>query len=283
MSASILPSDPPLTRMHGRAELGFVHVDGADRLAHLYQRAPLRVLFPDPPADEPPQAALVTTSGGLAGGDVLELSVHAGPLAHALVVGSAAEKIYRSTGADTVMEVRLTVDDGARLEYLPQETILFDGARLRRTTHIDAAADARVLAGEMLVFGRTAKGERLHTGLLREAWEIRRAGRLIWADVLHMDDDLRAVLDARAGFDGAVAAASLVLLTDDATDLRDRIRADHADYAGRFGAGIVNGVLVARWLDRDAQSLRAAFGQTWKTLRHHALALPARLPRLWDI
>lgn len=65
--------------MHGRAELGFVHVDGADRLAHLYQRAPLRVLFPDPPADEPPQAALVTTSGGLAGGDVLELSVHAAP------------------------------------------------------------------------------------------------------------------------------------------------------------------------------------------------------------
>lgn len=74
-----------------------------------------------------------------------------------------------------------------------------------------------------------------------------------------------------------------MLLTDDATDLRDRIRTDHAEYAGRFGAGIINGVLVARWLDRDAQSLRAAFGQTWKTLRHQALGLPAQLPRLWDI
>lgn len=273
----------PLTRMNGRAELGFVHVDGADRLARLYQRAPLRVLFPDPPQDEPPHAALVTTSGGLAGGDILELSVHAGPAARAVVVGSAAEKIYRSTGPDTCMEVSLTVDAGAALEYLPQETIVFDGARLRRTTRIAAAADARILAGEILVFGRTARGERLTHGLIREAWEIRQDGRLIWADALHLQDDLRAVLDAAAGFDGAVAVASMVVLAADPTALRNQARALHADYRGRFGAGLINGVLVARWLDGDAQRLRAAFGETWKCVRHAALGLPARLPRLWDI
>ncbi len=269
--------------MHGKAELGFVHVDGADRLGRLYQRAPLRVLFPTPPKDEVPQAALVTTSGGLAGGDILEVAIHAGPAAQALVVGSAAEKVYRSTGPDTLVAVDLTADSGARLEYLPQETILFDGSRLRRTTNIQAAADACVLAGEMLVFGRHARGEVLTHGLLREAWEVRVDERLVWADCLHMQDDLRAVLDAPAGFGGAVAAASLVLLGDDLQSHRDHLRDLLADYPGRFGAGVVAGILVARWLDHDPARLRASFGQAWKALRHRAMNRPACLPRLWDI
>lgn len=283
MSASTLPSEPALARMHGRAELGFVRLDGAHRLGRLYQRAPLRVLFPDPAAGEPPQAALVTTSGGLAGGDLLELSVHAGPGARALVVGSAAEKIYRSTGADTRVDVRLTAESGALLEYLPQETILFDGARLRRATRIDAAAGATVLAGEILVFGRAARGEVLTHGLVRETWEVRRDGRLTWADALHLDGALRRPLDAAAGFAGAVAAATLVLAGAGPQDLRDALRALHADYPGRFAAGIVAGLLVARWLDGDAQRLRAAFGDSWKIARAMALALPATLPRLWNI
>lgn len=288
MSASTLPSEAvpaaaPLTRMHGKAELGFVHVDGVDRLSRLYQRAPLRVLFPDVAAAEPPQAALVTTSGGLAGGDLLELAVHAGPQARALVVGSAAEKIYRSTGADTRVAVHLSADTGARLEFLPQETILFEGARLERATRIDAAAGARVLAGEMLVFGRAARGERLTTGKVRECWDVSRDGRLVWADRLHMEDQLRPVLDAPAGFAGAVAAATLVLVGDRLDEARERTRTFNDHYAGRFGAGIVGGVLVARWLDADAQRLRAQFGETWKMVRHLALDLPAALPRLWDI
>lgn len=269
--------------MHGKAELGFVHVDGADRLGRLYQRAPLRVLFPDPPKGEVPQAALVTTSGGLAGGDILDLSVHAGPAAQALVLGSAAEKIYRSTGPDTVVQVDLTADTGAMLEYLPQETILFDGSRLRRTTRIHAAADACVLAGEILVFGRVARGEKLTRGLLREAWDVRIDNRLVWVDALHMQDDLRAVLDAPAGFGGAVATASLVLVGQDVARHRDHLRGLSTEYGGRFGCSLVGGVLVARWLDHDPARLRAAFGQAWKNLRHNAMNRPACLPRLWDI
>lgn len=269
--------------MHGKAELGFVRVDGTDRLGRLYQRAPLRVLFPDPPKGEPPQAALVTTSGGLAGGDIVELSVHAGPAAQALVLGSAAEKLYRSTGQDTLVSVELTADSGAGLEYLPQETILFDGSRLRRTTSIHAAADASVLAGEMLVFGRVARGECLTHGLLREAWDVRIDGRLVWADSLHIDDDLRAALDAPAGFGGAVAAASLVLVGQDLTRHRDHLRGLSTEYGGRFGCSLVGGILVARWLDHDPARLRAAFGQAWKTLRNSAMNRPAGLPRLWDI
>lgn len=283
MSGVTLPFEAPLPRMQGRAEIGVVHADGRDRLAHLYQRAPLRVLFPDPPAGDPPHAALVTTSGGLAGGDRLEVAVKAGPQAALLVVGSAAEKVYRSTWADTVMEVALNAAAGARLEYLPQETILFEGARLRRTTRIDVAAESKVLAGEILIFGRAARAEKLTCGLVREAWEIRRDGRLIWADALHLENDLAALLAAPAGFNGATAAAAVVCLGTDPAALRDQARALNADYAGRFAAGVIKDILVARWLDNDAMRLRGAFATTWKTLRHATLDLPARLPRLWDI
>jgi urease accessory protein len=276
MSVVTLQSD---VRMHGRAELGFVRADGVDRLERLYQRAPLRVLFPDPPAGEPPLAALVTTSGGLAGGDRLELAVTVGEQARAVVMASAAEKIYRSTGPDTVVEVAARAESGATLEILPQETILFDGARLRRSTRLDAAAGARVLAGEMLVFGRTARGERLSHGLVRDAWELRRGGRLVWADALHLDD--MALLKAPAGFGGAVAAASLVALLDDPAAARDRLRG--LEQGGRFGATVVNGVLVARWLDDDARRLRRGFGAAWAMLRAAELGLAERMPRLWEI
>jgi len=269
--------------MHGRAELGFVHADGVSRLARLYQRSPLRVLFPDPARDEPPQAALVTTSGGLAGGDRLELAVQLGPQARAVVVASAAEKVYRSDGADTVVEVGLDARSGAWLEVLPQETILFDGARLRRRTRIEAAADAGLMAGEILIFGRTARAERMRGGLVRDAWEIRRDGRLIWADALHLEGDIIRHLDAPAGFGGAAAAATLVLLCEDTAGACAAVRDWLGDYPGRAGATVVNGVLVARWLDEDARRLRTSFGRVWAGLRHAAAGLPESLPRLWDI
>ncbi|MCR6631897.1 MAG: urease accessory protein UreD [Magnetospirillum sp.] len=265
------PSEPPLTRMHGRAEISFA----GGRLARLYQRAPLRVLFPDPPPGEPPQAALVTTSGGLTGGDRQDIAVAVGEGTRASVVASAAEKIYRSTGADAAVEVSLAAGPGAWLEFLPQETILFDGARLRRRTTVDLAATAEVLAGEMLVFGRTARGERFTHGLARDEWRIRRDGRLVWADALHMADP--AVLAARAGFGGAVACATLILAAPDPAVWRDRVRDLLAGYGGRAGATVVNGMLVARWLDEDAQALRNNFGAVWSALRGGAM------PRLWHI
>ncbi|MBF0392683.1 MAG: urease accessory protein UreD, partial [Alphaproteobacteria bacterium] len=121
----------------GSAELAFAWREGASRLAHLYQHDPLRVLFPLSPAGEPPEAALITTSGGLVGGDRLTIAVEARDNAACTVVAQAAEKVYRSLGADVAVSVRLTACPGAWLEWLPQETILFDGARLRRATLIE--------------------------------------------------------------------------------------------------------------------------------------------------
>ncbi len=280
MSAVTLPSEA-----RGRAALRFVHIDGETRLAGLYQHDPLRVLFPQPAEGEAPCAAIVTTSGGLVGGDVVEIEVSTGPGARALVMPQAAEKVYRSAGADCRIDVVLDVGAGGWLEWLPRETILFDGARLRRLTRIDVAPGARVLAGEMLVFGRHARGERLVTGLVRDAWEIRRDGRLVWADALHLDERLAEILAHPAGFDGAQAAATTVY-TDDAPDqlpdaARELLPGDTADL--RCAATVVSGVLITRWIGRDAFRLRREFGRFWAEFRGRAAGLPARLPRLWDV
>src|SRR5207253_4581995 len=115
----------------GTAEVRFVRRGAATRLAHLYQHDPLRVLFPETEATDIPLAVLLTTSGGLVAGDRLAISVHLAEGAAAHVTAAAAEKIYRSTGATSAISQHLTADKGAWLEYLPPETILFDGVRLR--------------------------------------------------------------------------------------------------------------------------------------------------------
>ena len=274
----------PLT--HGTAEVAFRQRDGASRLAHLYQHDPLKVLFPAVPAGEPPWAVLVTTSGGLVGGDRLDIRARVGEGAGALVPTQAAEKVYRSLGPDCRLTVDLAVEPGGALEWLPQETILFDRARLRRTTRAELAGDARLMAGEVLVFGRTAMGERFGTGLARDAWEIRRDGRLVWADALHLDGDCAAVLADPAGFGGAVSVGTVLCAGPGAAELlepaRDLLDAMPAG-AVRAGATLVEGILIVRWLAEDARALRTAYGGFWAELRARFLGRPARLPRLWHV
>lgn len=272
---------------HGVAEIGFRDDAGKTRLAHLFHSDPLRVVFPDAPRGDIQGGTLVTTSGGLVGGDSIEISVDIAPGARALVVGQAAEKIYRSAGADTEISVKLTVGAQGWLEWLPQETILFDGARLRRLTAAEVAPGARLLAGEMLVFGRTAMGETVTHGLVRDAWEVTRAGRLGWADALQLDDTLDSDLASCAGFGGARAFASLIYVADDAADRLALCRSlldGIAEAPGvRVGASCVGEVLVVRWLGMESLPLRNAFGAFWAAFRHAAGGLPPVLPRLWHI
>ncbi len=286
MCAVTLLSDPACPpSVQGAARVSFHRVDGRTRLKDLYHRDPLRVLFPAPGPGEPPHAVLVTTSGGLVGGDQLKIEGLVEEGAEALLMPQAAEKIYGSTGADCRIRVHLTAEADSWLEWLPQETILFEGARLNRLTQLDVAPGASLLAGEFLVFGRIARGEHLSHGLVRDAWEVRRAGRLVWADALHMEGDLASVIEDPACFDGAVAYASAIYVGEDAPD-RLEIARGLLDAAGSdtlSGATLVNGVLILRWLGRDALDLRLAFGAFWAGFRAEIQGLPGRLPRLWNM
>lgn len=271
--------------VHGRAQVKFKQSDGVTSLDRLFHTDPLRVVFPTPALYDIPHAVIATTSGGLVGGDWLELDLSVADGARAQFMPQAAEKVYRSTGADSRITVEIDGGAGCWMEWLPQETILFDGARLRRRTRLDIAAGGRALAGEMLVFGRTASGERLATGLVRDSWEIRRDGRLAWADSFHMDEDLAAVMASPACLNDGVAMATAVLVADDAAAWLKPARtllAESVD-AIRSGATVVNGVLVIRWLGDDAQALRKNFGAFWGEFRHLVAGLPVALPRLWHV
>ncbi len=149
-AAPIVPIETASPRprlFEGVADVSFERRDGETVLVGLHQKPPLRVLFPR--TDDPlPLAVLVNTAGGLVGGDRMATEVKVGAGAAVTVTAQAAEKVYRSLGAETVVNNRLVAHEGAWLEWLPQETIVFDGARLRRRMRIDLSADARVLAGE---------------------------------------------------------------------------------------------------------------------------------------
>jgi urease accessory protein len=270
--------------VHGVARIGFAARDSHTRLATLFQQAPLRVLFPRAPAGDPPHAVLVTTSGGLVGGDRIEVEIEAGRHASALVTTQAAEKVYRSTSAAAEVTVTLRASAGAWLEWCPQETILFDRARLQRRTSLQLEPAARVLAGEILVFGRRAHGERLRAGALRDRWQVQSGDRLLWADALRLEGDIAAQLAAPFGFAGAHASATLVYAGSDAAAWLATMRdlAGGSEEGQRAGVTSLPGLLVGRWLDKDAARLRACFARAWSGFRHAAAGLPATLPTTWN-
>lgn len=268
---------PRHQRAHGRAELGFAHTPRGTVLRHLFHAAPLRVLFPTPEPGEPPMAALVNVGGGLAGGDSLEVAVELAAEGTVGITTPAAEKIYRSLGDDSRIATTLTVAEGATLEWLPQETILFDGARLARRMEARLAPGARLLAAEMLVFGRAARGERLESGALFDSWRLWRDGRLDWADATDLGPAPGARLGHRFGFGGAGAGALLLLAASPAEAEAGRALLRAAGHAATLPRP---GLLLARWLG-EAMAVRGALSAALPLLRAGVLGLSPSLPRLW--
>lgn len=267
------PTDAPITPSHQRAagqlEIGI----SRDGLRHLFQAAPLRALFPTPEPGETPTIAIVNTAGGLAGGDSLRIALDAGEGARATLATPAAEKVYRSLGPESALRCTLSIAEGAALEWIPQETILFDGARFVRRIDVALGRDARLLAAEAVVFGRPARGERFTRGLYRDAWRIRREGRLLWADGVTIDHP--AALANPFGFGGAEAMATLLLVDDRAEALLPALRE-----AGCPVTMPRPGLLLLRWLG-GAATVRGLLGEAICQLRAAALGLQPRLPRLW--
>jgi urease accessory protein len=291
MYAAISPSENETPNakkitVDGKARLSFAaDKAGTTRLEDLYQQDPQHILFPNPPKDDITQAVVVTTSGGLVGGDQISIEIKTSKNAQALITAQAAEKIYRSAGEDAVINIRLSAEAGSWLEFLPQETILFDGARLRRNTHINVASGGRLLAGEIVVFGRLGRGERFCNGLAHDGWEVLLEGRLMWAEALHLEQDIVGVINDPACFDAAVSIATAVYVGADARDhlatAREIFEAQNSNTLS--GATFTNGILIMRWLGKDAFELRKDFGSFWGAFRNKLTGLPTTLPRLWNM
>ena len=259
-------------------------------LGDLYCSQPLRLLFPLPVEGEIFQAVLACVSGGILGGDHFKVGVRAGDLTEVLVVGQAAEKVYRTPGPDSAIDNNLEIGVDAWLEWLPQETIMFDRARLRRRTTVCMHHNARFLGGEILVFGRAARGEHITDGLIHDGWEIRGAdGTLVWKDAFHMEGDLSAQLAETVSFDQARAYGTIVFAHAAAEKLLPALReiaGAHISTSLKIGASLVRNILLVRFLGRDTLGLRTAYADVW---RHLVCAKSGcghareKMPRLWNV
>jgi urease accessory protein len=272
MTATALPR---LQRASGESRVSFAVRAGRTRLADLYQRDPCRILFPEPELGEPPQAVLVTTSGGVTDGDALTMRIEVEAGATALATTQAAEKIYRAAkgGQHCTMNIAVHVGEGAALDWLPQETIVFEGARLKRRTVAEVAPGGSLLACEMVVLGRAASGERFTGGLLLDSWSVRRAGKLAWTDALRVEGET----PTGAGFGAANALATMIGVWDEPQASFEKARA-LLEKSGevRTGVTLVNGVIVARLLGEATIVRQAAIGFL-------TAFRGRRLPRVWHV
>jgi len=255
--------------------------EGVTRLAHLDQHAPARALFPLAEPGMPPEAVLITTSGGLADGDRIDVTCEAETSTQVRVAAQAAEKIYRARGdIPARVATHLTVGLGARLDWLPQETILFDGARLDRRITTNVTAGGWLTLSDMVVFGRIARDEKFRRGLFADRWTLYQDGAPIWIDATRLEGPKLALLDHRYGYDGAESAGLWIGQGSSASvELRDVLREALADSGCRAGVTLLDGVVIARLLG-GAQSVRRAMIAVILAERRHA-GLTADLPRVW--
>jgi urease accessory protein len=245
--------------------------DGATRRTRVVEDGSLRVRFPGP-ASHDLDAVIVNTAGGIAGGDRLDVRVAVAEGARLVVTTAAAEKIYRSLGPNAAIHLELSVQAHGSLLWLPQETILFDRARLTRTIDVELAENATLVLAEALVFGRAAMGEAVEQGHLFDRWRVRRNGRLVFAETVRLGEAIGETLREPAVAAGAAAVATLFICPADAA----RIAAvrERAEARGEVAISAWNGFAVARFVAADGAALR-------DDLIAAVTALGVTLPRLW--
>jgi urease accessory protein len=274
-SEAIPGPQPARQRAQGRAELGVARLGAATRATRVAEAGSLRLRMPR--AVGPMlEAVLINTGGGIACGDDFRVAVNAAAGSEVVLTTPAAEKVYRSDGASAAMSVRLNLAAGADVAWLPQETILFDRARLRRRFDVDLRATSRLFLADSVVFGRIAREEEVTHGLLEDHWRIRRDGRLVYADSLRLNGPIAELLDRAAVGGGARAVATVVYVAPDAEERIDEARGLLAASPCLAAASAWNGLMAVRFLARDGAELRRAAAPLLQGLRG------CPLPRVWQ-
>ncbi|MBR0797808.1 urease accessory protein UreD [Bradyrhizobium jicamae] len=293
-------------RAQGAVRFGVHLRDGVTRRGDLHESGSLRVRFPSPEG-EGLSAMFVNTAGGIAGGDRFDVGIAAGEGARLTLTTAAAEKVYRAPaafssevvtssreenasedgeslvrsrriapnpGTAAQLAISLKVAAGAHLAWLPQETILFDRARIHRRFDIDLAEGASLLLCEIVVFGRTAMGETMRHGEFVDRWRMRRGGRLAFAETIRLDGAIGDKLARPAIAKGCAAIGTALIVPGDEA-LVERIREASESFGGEVGISAWNGFAMARFCAQDAGRLRADM----MAVLGRASAAP--LPRLW--
>ncbi|MDR7125649.1 urease accessory protein UreD [Pseudotabrizicola sp. 4114] len=272
------PITEPMQRSRGEASVALVCGPAGMRLTGLRQQGSAKCILPHGARgrDGMPEVVFLNTSGGLTGGDMLSYAVQLGPQGRAVATTQTAERAYRSLGGAARVRVTMEVGAGGWLEWLPQETILFDDCRLDRRTVLDLAPGAGCLLLESVVLGRAAMGETVAKIALRDWREIRQAGRPVMVEPLALSD--RALQTGAAGLGGARAFASLAMLGQGVADLLGPVRAVLDEPGVTAAASAPEGRLMLRMMAVDGWPLRRQIARCLAVLRRGA-----PLPRVWQV
>ena len=251
---------------------------------------PLRILKPlYPEGDAICHAVIVHPPGGIVADDSLAVDLRVDSGAHALATTPGAQKWYRSTGADASSVTRLHVAEDAKLEWMPQETIVFDGARAAQTLEISLAPNAYFFGWEVLCLGRTTRGERFATGEFRQRIRLVRAGSgaPLWRESMRLfgNDPLLA---SPLGFRGLpVSATAWIALPDDdsaaaTSDVLASVRAALGDAPLAAASSPESGLIVIKAIGDAPEAVRNLLISVWKKIRLQVFAREAIVPRIWS-
>jgi urease accessory protein len=267
-----------------RLELDFQQIAGRTRLVHRRHIGPLHVQRAfHPEAGGAAHVYLLHPPGGLVGGDSLSVRVRAARDAEVLLTTPAATKFYRTSGEVAAQRVAIDVGDDAAVEWLPQETIVFGGARGQTELRVDVAGRGKFLGWELCCLGRPASGDSFDSGSYGQRLELYRQGRPISVERAHFSSQ-SPVTRERFGLAGCPVFGTLIALADrDQDDLAARVRsALPAPSPGSlFGVTLRPGALVCRYLGDSIARAREGFVRAWTVLRPVLLGRPVVLPRIW--
>lgn len=269
-------TEPPDEGWQARLELGFISRGGKTLLQHRRHQGPLTVQRPFYPEGDVCHVYLLHPPGGVVAGDRLHLAVHADSGTQVLLTTPAAGKFYRSTAKVAQQQVSLQVASDAALEWLPQETIIYEGARVSSSLSLHLAARARFIGWEILSLGRPAAHEGFTQGEVTMDWHIDRQEQPLLRERLQLDARAFA---ARWGLNGHAACGTL-FATAASTPQLECVRALIGEHPNQ-GVTLIDDLLICRALDERADRLRDFFQHLWRALRQDILQRQACDPRIW--
>ena len=274
--------DHDLQRMDGAARVGVVSRGGVTVLADLYQRSPAKAILPRIDGADCREVVFLNTAGGIAGGDRLHYTLTASGEATITATTQAAERVYRAIGEPGQVTTRIEARDSATLEWLPQETIVFERGRLKRRTEIHCDSTAHLLAMDWLLLGRAASGEILRNGEICDSWRVHRDGRLAWADNFRLQGDIASQVARPSLLGGCTAIATILYAAANAEAHLDRVRDLLATLSVKAGATLVNGLMICRLAAVLAADLRRAVMTFLRAFRAGLTGFPTALPKVWS-
>ena len=276
------PSDRDLQRASGVGRLVLESFGGDTRIKDLFQKSPIRIMFPRFGVSVLEEAVLINTAGGIAGGDRLEYGITALANASITVTSQAAEKIYRALNEPSRIITKLKAHGLAKLAWLPQETIVFNRARVNRETDIEISSGAELLALEWLVLGRAAHGEEVVGGCIIDSWRVKKDDRLIWADTFRATDEMFSQVHRKALLSDCTAIGTLIYFGSHLDARLEALREIGPRLGCLCAATSVAGLIIVRVAGRLSSDLRRAMRGVLQRFSGELGGGPFRVPKMWS-